>query len=139
MIRAAPAASQALTRRGRPRPTTSATAAQVAAAAAVWPEGNEKPLEGARWGTGGRSRSTSCLTVLAIRFWPTTTVSMKASTARRRRRSHSSSPRATVTASTVTVAPSQVTRPSTRVESGVAWSAPQAAALASSGTGRSGR
>src|SRR4029453_3297644 len=131
VIRAAPAASQAFTRRGRPRPTTSTTAAQVAAAAAGWPGGEEKPLAEARWGTGGRARSTSSLTVLAIRFWPTTTVTRKASTARRRRSTHSSTPRATVTDSTVTVAPSQVIRPSTRVENGVALSAPQAAALAS--------
>ena len=52
--------------------------------------GEREAAGGARWGTGGRSRSTSALTVLAIRFWPTTTVTMKASTARRRRRSHSS-------------------------------------------------
>ncbi len=103
----------------------------MAAAAAVCPEGNEKLLAGARWGTGGRSRSTSTLTVLTMRFWPTTTVTMKQSTARRRRRSHSSPPSATVTASTVTVAPSHVTRPRNQVEAGVALSAPQAAALAS--------
>src|SRR5829696_857452 len=82
-------------------------------------------------GAGGRSRSTSTLTVLAIRFWPAATISRKASTARRRRSSHSSTPRATVTDSTVTVAPSQVTRPSSQVEVGVACPAPQAAALAS--------
>jgi hypothetical protein len=103
----------------------------VAAAAAVCPEGNEKPLEAARWGTGGRSRSTRTLTVLAIRLWPATTMTMKASTARRRRSTHSRTPRATLTDSTVTVAPSQVIRPSTQVEVGLACSAPQAAALAS--------
>src|SRR5215207_152462 len=131
VMAAAPAASQALDRKGRPRPRTRTTAAQVAAAAAVCPEGKEKPLEGPRWGTGGRSRSTRALTELAIRFWPTTTVTRKASTARRRRRSHSHAPNAETTASTVTVAPSQVTSPSSQVEVGVALSAPQAAALAS--------
>ena len=131
-ISAAPAASSALVRRDRPRPTISATAGQAAAAAAVWPDGNEAPLQLTSHITSGRSRSTSHFMPLTMSFSPPITTAAKTNTSTLRRRSQSVTAAAASAAITTHVPPRWVITFNTSTAADVAWSAPHAATLSSS-------
>ena len=72
IVTAAPA-STARARGDAPRLSTSATAAQVAAAAVAWPLGNEGPDKTCSGGMSGRMRSTATLTRFASTSWPPST------------------------------------------------------------------
>ena len=110
---AAPAANTARTARGRSRPSTSATADQQAAAAAVWPDGNEKPWTSISCMTAGRSRRTMILSRLLMTFCPSPTTATNRNTSRLRRRTKSAVATTASTRNTTHVVPKLVTTSTT--------------------------
>ena len=131
-IKAAPDANSARVRRERSRPRISATAGQAAAAAAVWPDGNEAPLQLTSHITSGRSRSTSHFMPLTMSFSPMMTTAANTNTSALRRRSQSATEAAASAATTTHVPPSWVITFNTSTAADVACSAPHAATSSSS-------